>query len=285
MGRKHLRLTPLLVALALSAGCTPGAAGPVAGATATSNHKESATPGFATQVARMAGATVGARATATFQETQALATKAATRTALARIATSEAIVQATAAARPMSEQVRALQASGILTTYDGTYTRLPDFDASWANINHYDFLLAGHATSDFVAHAELSWESASDKANWWNSGCGFVFRMNARGDHYLAFLGLDGRAYLYLSLDGALTRLGAAPYGAGGLPQAGAELTVVVQGQRTVLLVDGTQVLDRRDGTLALGVLGYALASGTNKDFGTRCRATGVEVWDLIGPP
>jgi hypothetical protein len=271
----------LLLLVILGAACTTGNRAP----TATSRPApETSTTGIVypvTQLALEAQATANARVTVEVRETEAKVTEIAEQIALRDTATSEAQASATALAQPMSHRIRELLTSGIISTSEGSYHPLQDFDASWAQINYYDFLLTGLAPVNFVLSAKVSWESASETANWWNSGCGFVFRMNSRGDHYLAYLGLDGWFYLYRNLDQTITLTGRGYYGEVMIPKGDAEIMLIVEGDWIVLYVNGEQVHRMQENTFSSGLLGYALISGTNKDFGTRCQMQDVELFEL----
>lgn len=184
-------------------------------------------------------------------------------------------------AQQMAAQVEELRSQGFLARASGEYHPLPDFDASWAQINYYDWLPTGYEPRDFVLRAQAEWQSASEGANWWNSGCGFIFRLNARGDHYLVLFALDGWVYLYRSVDRALAGVGAWQYAPTQATQAGAALMLAVEGAQIAIFTDGRLVGRVEDEALNAGLLGYALASGTNKDYGTRCRMQAVELWEL----
>ena len=159
--------------------------------------------------------------------------------------------------------------------------QLSNFSVAWAQMNYYDWIPTGHSPVDFRVRAHLALESASDKANWWNSACGFVFRMNARGDHYLALLGLDGWAYFYRNLEGTITTLGRGFHEKPVSLQRQADIELLVEGNSMSFFVDGEHVLTREDDYLSKGILGFALASGTNKGFGTKCEMTNVDLWDI----
>jgi hypothetical protein len=195
--------------------------------------------------------------------------------------TARSFTQATLQAQDAMGVLQTLQASGDLQFQAGRYHALPDFEANWARINHYDFLLAEFAPADFVVSAHVEWDSASSRANWENSGCGFVFRMNAGGDHYLTFLGLDGNVYLYRNIADSIQRVGAWYYGAVGRPQGSADLILLSQGTHLAFLVNGQLVHSLEDSTLRSGYLGYALVSGTNKDYGIKCTMNHVQLWVL----
>ena len=69
----------------------------------------------------------------------------------------------------------------------------------------------------------------------------------------------------------------AADLGVGGL----AEVILIVEGGTIQYFVDGEQIFIRRDQKKLTGYLAYAISSGTNADFGTRCIFTDTEIWSL----
>lgn len=257
--------------------CTSAGSGPSPRVTPLPQTRADVVGAAATQFVRDKRATREAKATAAFKATESQATQASEGTA------TQMTASATAQARSMYERVQNLFTSGALSTLEGNYVLLPNFDASWAQIDYYDFLLTERTPADFALRADMAWESASATANLWNSGCGFVFRVNARGDHYLALLSSDGWYSLYLNLDGTLTRLGRSRYSEESAPQRNVDVMVVVERDSITVFVDHVQIHRQQDPTLSAGLLGYALASGTNKGFGTRCRMTNVELWELDG--
>lgn len=183
----------------------------------------------------------------------------------------------------MASLVEDLHRSGILGSADGRYMTLRPFEASWAQIDYYDLLPTDLTPSDFVLRADIRWQSASPRANFWNSGCGFAFRMNARGDHYLTYLGMDGKVHLVRKQGDVIARLGDGAYAEGNLVSGESGLTLVVEGPWITTLVDGEQAYRLSDAALQSGLLAYALVSGTNKGFGTRCGVENAEVWEIGG--
>ena len=164
------------------------------------------------------------------------------------------------------------------------YQSLPDFDASWAQINYYDWKPTGYTPTDFIIRADVSLESATDKANWWNSGCGFVFRMNARGDHYLAFISLDGWFNFYRNLDYTITRIGRWKFGVLENNKTNTKIMLVAEGDWFTFYVNDDEIHRQQEKTLKSGLLGYAIISGTNKGFGTHCKITNVELLESSTP-
>ena len=218
-------------------------------------------------------ATAQATATAAFDltATPARATQVA----------AQAIVEATAQAQPMVEAIQKLVDDGYLDRSEGKYFAPRDFYESWAQLNWYTYQDTGYAPANFVVRADAQWQSASDKADWWNSGCGFVFREQDVDNHYLAYLGLDGWVYFSAFRNGNFVDLGGARYGKVGVPSGGALLTLMVDGDKFTFFVNGERVYSKVDQAFASGRLAMTLLSGTNKDYGTRCLMKNVELWEL----
>jgi hypothetical protein len=209
-----------------------------------------------------------------------------TEEAVAQVATQEAaavqtVTAATAQAQPMVDLVQQLYADGHLSRTDGTYFTLPDFDASWAQIGRYIWIPTGFSPTDFVIKADASWDSASDTANWWTSGCGFVFREDGVENHYLAYLGLNGRVYFFRNVNNVYATLGSSYYGKLDTHEGYAQIMLVVEGINITFFVDGEKVHTRQDQGLASGNLALTLLSGINTGFGTRCKMVNIELWEL----
>lgn len=229
-----------------------------------------------------------AEATGVVLATQTAAAARSTRIVENRQATGTAsaatsVARATANAQPLAEVVQRLVTDGYLSQGNGHFEKLPEFHSAWAQINWYQWLPTGSAPTDFVVRAEVAWDSASNKANWFSSGCGFVFReaANAANDHYLIFLALDGVVYLSRQHFDDYFDLGSAGYGRLEVPKGQARIMLAVEGDRIHFFVNDEHVLTRVDGHLDSGALNYTLLSGTNKDFGTRCDMTDVGLWWL----
>lgn len=217
------------------------------------------------------------------QATSSMANQLATGTAGA----ATRVARATSTAQPLAAAVERLVSEGYLTHGQGAYETLLDFFREWAQINWYQWYSTSKAPTNFVVRADVAWQSASDKANWFNSGCGFVFRETPREgstrglNHYLAYLGLDGVVYMSRQNNGQFVQLAKAKYGRVEVPEGGAQIMLAVEGEHFHFFVNDTHVLSMTDGALDSGELSYTLLSGTNRDFGTRCEMTNVGLWWL----
>ena len=292
MSHRNLKLC-LAVLLIAAVACSTSAPAPTGTPTpdlaATAQAVEAAearvtAEAVETQDAQARAEAAQATATAAFDltATPARATQvAAQRQATRQAATAQAIVEATAQAQPMVEAIQKLVDDGYLDRSEGKYFALRDFYESWAQLNWYTYQDTGYAPANFVVRADAQWQSASDKADWWNSGCGFVFREQDVDNHYLAYLGLDGWVYFSAFRNGNFVDLGGARYGKVGVPSGGALLTLMVDGDKFTFFVNGERVYSKVDQAFASGRLAMTLLSGTNKDYGTRCLMKNVELWEL----
>jgi hypothetical protein len=227
---------------------------------------------------RAAAASATAKQAASETETAATE-QAAAEEATRAAAQQQAELEATEQAEPMYELVQELHADGHLSTTEGTFHRIPDFEESWAQINWYQWWPTGFKPADFVIQADASWDSASTTANWYTSGCGFVFREDGVPNHYLAYLGLDGYVYFTRTVKSDSSFLGRSYYGRVDTPSGEAHIMLVVEDNKFTFFVNGERVHTRTDQGLVSGNLALTLLSGINTDFGTRCTMTDIELW------
>ena len=244
----------------------------------------------ATQAAEEAAQAAEESAQAT-EEAAALEIEQATQESIILTATAEVAIieteaaqvdtEATAQVQGMYDAVQQLASEGLLEKTEGTYTQIEDFNETWAQIGWYQWWSTGLAPTDFVIRAHTEWESASRTANWFDSGCGFVFREEDADNHYMVFLALDGNVYLKGYVDGKYKEFGKGYLGKVDFMKGGADVMLAVEGDHILYFVNGKKVLERNVSELSEGNLALTLVSGTNKDYGTRCSVTDIEVWSL----
>jgi hypothetical protein len=203
-----------------------------------------------------------------------------TEAAGARTATS---VAKTAIADPMFALAEQLQADGLLVNIAGEYESLPDTVESNAKLNYIFYYSPGVvlSPSNFILRANLAWESASDKANWWNSGCGFLFRVADFDNFYGVWLQLDGYVEFKRQVSDRWLPTQRSYYGLMDTPKGEAEMVLIVEGEWITVLINGVETGRWWDSGVAHGDLFFTMQSGTNKDYGTRCTTTDIELWIL----
>ena len=185
--------------------------------------------------------------------------------------------------------VQGLEDGGFLTSSDGKWVRsgIPrKFDEEWAQLGWYAWwrlqLNPVDQPDNFVIWTDATWESASDKANWWESGCGFVFREENSDNHYLVYLGMNGIAYFNRFRGGYHSTVAVSPDRLTlEIPEDQGNLILAVQDNNVMFFVDGMLVLRGQDISHEEGNLALTLRSGTNKDFGTRCTMENIALWIL----
>ena len=222
--------------------------------------------------------------TAESMQTQAALDAGATETQSAAIeqnATAEALQQSTAQAEEMSGVIQQLYDDGIIRQVNGAYLRLEDFDQSVAKINYLFTYPTNFEAENFVISSNIEWNSASDKANWPTSGCGFYYS-NSNPDEFTlgeTSLRLDGFAVVDRWTKGDAKVLDANKSSNITVPDGQANLMVVVYEQRVAVYVNGTKVVTAYDGLIEPGLLGFTVISGTNAGFGTRCKFSEIDLW------
>ena len=168
---------------------------------------------------------------------------------------------------------------GYISWQNGQYYHLNDFSQDWAQIGWYRWWETGFFPRDFVFKADFAWETGSKTPDL-NSGCGFVFHAEDNDNHYMVYLGMDGYVHAMRYLGGRFARLGDGYFGK--LTNPGqATFTLISSGNNFHTFVNDEFVksFTGSQGKLSSGTLAYTVYSGTNKDFGTRCKMTNISLW------
>jgi hypothetical protein len=181
----------------------------------------------------------------------------------------------------MEKLIAKLFADKNISTTNGTYKRLDDFDESWAKLNWYQWWDTVYSPTNFVIQADFEWDTASNKANWSDSGCGIVYHTNGSQNHHATFLMMDGKVVSYRAIKDVWTSLKGGNAGRFNTPSDKAHIVLAVDKQWVTVYVKDKKLVRFQDTTLTGGKLALTVASGTNKDFGTRCQMKNIELWLL----
>lgn len=181
----------------------------------------------------------------------------------------------------MEKLIKKLADDKIISTTQGTYKKLADFDESWAQLYWYQWWYTDFSPTNFVIQADLEWQSGSNIANWSDSGCGFIYHESGSKNHHATFLMMDGKVVSYRAINDTWTSLKGGNAGRFKTPADSAHMVLVVDNQWVTALVNGNKVVRFQDTKLTGGKLALTVASGTNKDFGTRCQMKNIELWVL----
>lgn len=180
----------------------------------------------------------------------------------------------------MSEVAGWLLRSGWIEDDFGRTVQLDDYSRAWAQINWFSWTYSGERAGDFILRADAAWESASQSANWFNSGCGFVFREQSQENFYVAVFQMDGIVRILRNYNGTLSTVGASteryPFDT---PADGANLMLAAVGNRLMVFIDGLLMVTQVDSSFSSGELSMTIFSGTNAGFGTRCELENVELY------
>jgi len=171
---------------------------------------------------------------------------------------------------------------GYIPTAEGKIEAVRDFNQSWAQIGWYTWFSAGKRAKNFIYSGHFKWSSDSETPN--KSGCGFLFATNDNESHYAVFI--DTAEITFRRADGntyrgpvGLTR------GSKNLnfkePPYETDFTIIVYDYYAYILLDGEL---KAEYTLAKsqkldGYLAYAILSGTNAGYGTKCKITDGRLW------
>jgi len=108
-----------------------------------------------------------------------------------------------------------------------------------------------------------------------------VFHENGPDNLHLSFLSMDGYVRNYRMEKRVISDLKANYAGKFDYPADSAKIMLVVDYQWITFFVDGKQILRFKDDHLNGGGLAFAVASGSNNSFGTRCTFQNVELWEF----
>lgn len=189
---------------------------------------------------------------------------------------------ATQRSEELNTEVQTYFEKGYLATTEGRFREYEDFNYDWAQLGWYQWLPLPDTASDFFLSSHFEWSSAYQSAD--TSGCGFIFALQENEDHYAVFL--DRAKVLFLMTDHALgfSRPVGTTRGTGIVKidnPMEADFTLIVKDGYAYVLVNGEVVGEY---TLAQsrslrGHLGLTVLSGTNKDYGTRCKMSNLRLW------
>jgi hypothetical protein len=189
---------------------------------------------------------------------------------------------ATERAEELNARVQDYFDKGYLTTIEGRFRELDDFSYEWAQLGWYRPFPIQDSVGDFFLSAHFKWDSAFKNSDI--SGCGFIFGVQPNDDHYAVFLDRQKVFFLITDNTAGFSRPVSPTRGTGIVKfdyPAEADFTLIVRGAYAYVLVNGEGSAEY---TLAQsrsseGGIGLTVLSGTNKDYGTRCEMTNLQLW------
>lgn len=187
--------------------------------------------------------------------------------------------------------VQKIYDAGQISTLDGQYIKLDDYSDELAMKFGYRWLPTDINAKSFIIRADFDWDVANQK-NY--SGCGFMFRQNPeQTDLYymIALDGVNGVLLSYTELSGGISGyaenftaqlikknskpdMGSNPYHA--------QFVLIVTDTSAYTYINGNFFTEHRlqsEYLTASGPLSYLVLTGSDKDYGTRCKITNAELW------
>ena len=166
-----------------------------------------------------------------------------------------------------------------------TYKKLDDFSYQYAAEYGWVYFDTGITAKNFVIRADFTW-SVADQKNY--SGCGFLFREEEENSKFylIALDALDGVLLSYrwdyydYSIGGnrrsKLPDMGQTPYEA--------TFALVVYDNKAYTYINDNFYSEydlKKNFLTKSGRLSYLVLSGSDKDFGTRCEISNVQIWKI----
>lgn len=187
---------------------------------------------------------------------------------------------ATARYDEMYALVQTLHEEGYIASTNGEYIELDDFTESMSKINYYSWEPTGESATNFVFSAHFRWSTSTKTPDV--SGCGVVFALQPNGDHYAVFL--DKSLLRFLRSDSSRSKRigktsGSDAYKFNNPDEA--DFKLVVNEDHAYVFINDNKVVvySLAQNVVMKGKIAYALRSGTNKGYGTRCEMTQVRLW------
>ncbi len=231
-------------------------------------------------------AAIALSATAAYElELTATAEMAATKTAeaqLAKTATAEAkIAEKTAQAAVMLPLLDQMLADGAISSTAGEYIKLDDYSRAEAKIDYLYLLPTDYSPQDFVIETDITITSASDKANWYSSGCGFLIHVDDSDNFDSVFLNMWGQVEYTVMKNGRWGNDMTKDAVTFSIPSDSAHFALSYQNGYLTMYVNGVRIMGTPADANYKGGLYYTLVSGTNAGFGTMCEFTNTNLWVL----
>ena len=185
----------------------------------------------------------------------------------------------------MFSLVQKFDEDGLLSSTNGRYKIMPDYEEDFAQIGWLQFNYLPGTMKHFIFNANVKWQTAMDTTD--TSGCGIVFGVEEQGKNYEYYgVVLDkSRIYFSIARSGYYRELGKTR-GTGRLEfgnPAEAELTLLVYNNHAFVYVDDNFIGEYTlsESKELRGNFGYGIISGTNKGYGTRCQISNATMWQF----
>jgi hypothetical protein len=192
-------------------------------------------------------------------------------------------IAATKASEEVMARVQQYFENGYLPSTQGELYPMDDYILELASIDAFDFGSGYDGVQNFAVWTDVYWENASPVNFPEKSGCGFAYRIQENGNGYIAILSNE-QIVMDLCDDVSCRPIGTTR-GTGRVQfgdPAQASLSLVVNENHAYVLVDEQFIGEYTlltDELREPGSLLYAILSGSNREFGTRCELSNAGLW------
>jgi hypothetical protein len=158
---------------------------------------------------------------------------------------------------------------------------LTDYSLEGAATTSLFHISAGISPVEFFTISDVSWEHPTTNIRESSAGCGYLFNDNEKDQSYFTILTLDNQARLTQVRGNYWDGVKHVKDNSMNLssPNGKVQLILILVDKRVVFAVDGKIMIDQTVDWQSTGSFGYALLSGTNKDYGTRCNYSNTFVF------
>lgn len=184
-------------------------------------------------------------------------------------------------AQVMLGLVQQLFDGNIVSSTNGNYYAIQDYEATWNQANSYQKTYLGYDFANFVLRADAVWQPDKNAENWSESGCGFIFHEDEAENHYLVEF-TNNRAYLYRRMNGGLGRIGVSYRYEISKDLEQANIMIVVEDNWITLFVDDEQVYHFQHPNLESGKMAFTVISAASGGTGTNCSISNIELWEIV---
>lgn len=168
------------------------------------------------------------------------------------------------------EQVKQFYEQGYIPSTKGTYQHLEDYSDSFAQAEYYQWNQIVPNAKSFIVRSDLTMETVNQ--TFARGGCGFVIH-----GYDMLMLSQKGNVYRFDPIFG----IGPTNYLGESFNPWSLEIVLIYSGNNAWLFVDGKETLKANLNGLYQdnNELAFAVISGSNDDFGTRCDFKNNDFW------
>ena len=182
------------------------------------------------------------------------------------------------AEKAFDNTLESLRKEGRIPAAGGSSTYWGDYEDEWAQLGWYQWITFENS-NHFVFSANVSWASASQTPNNFESGCGLIYNIgNGNSNHLMASIRMDGLVYFTGFRNNNYLSYGTYKYGKAST-SGSADFVVVVDNDKATVYIDGQRIVQKAELPVMGNGVGLCTLSGTNKDFGTRCTWKDIYVY------